>query len=168
MSQPFKLGDDVFVGESGLPAKVRYIGKTKFARGIWVGVELSRREDKGKNSGVVKGERYFSCRHDKGLFLKPASIKISKITDGNDGESDSSVKKMKAKKSLTIAEKKKIVEERKRKKRAHDAEVLKKAQEEQMAKIKAEELEYYSYLHLSQRRFLIDLFSFFPNLNTYR
>jgi centromeric protein E len=137
MSQPFKLGDDVFVGESGLPAKVRYIGKTKFARGIWVGVELSRREDKGKNSGVVKGERYFSCRHDKGLFLKPASIKISKITDGNDGDSDSSVKKMKAKKSLTIAEKKKIVEERKRKKRAHDAEVLKKAQEEQMAKIKA-------------------------------
>ena len=79
----FKLGDDVFVGPKNLPAKVRYIGKTTFAKGTWIGVELSGREDQGKNSGSVNGERYFSCRHDKGLFLRPASVTTSASATGD-------------------------------------------------------------------------------------
>ena len=68
-SLAYKLGDDVFVGKQQLPARVLYIGKTKFANGVWVGVELTRKEDRGKNSGIVRGERYFSCEKNKGLFL---------------------------------------------------------------------------------------------------
>ena len=55
------IGDDVFVTNKNLPARVRYVGRTNFAKGVWIGVELTGAEDQGKNSGIVKGEKYFTC-----------------------------------------------------------------------------------------------------------
>lgn len=46
-----------FVCKKGI---VRYIGHVHFAEGIWLGVEL--RDKKGKHNGIVKGERYFTCK----------------------------------------------------------------------------------------------------------
>merc|ERR1719145_184047 len=55
-----------------------FVGKTGFADGDWVGVELSLPE--GKNDGSVKGTRYFRCRPGHGLFVRLKAV--SKVTPG--------------------------------------------------------------------------------------
>lgn len=71
---------------------MRYVGKTKFAPGAWVGVEYD--EPIGKNDGSlvlpppspnlkfthryprysVQGERYFECRQGYGVFVRPSKV----------------------------------------------------------------------------------------------
>ena len=51
---------------------VRYFGPTKFSAGDWVGLEMD--EPVGKNNGTVKGEPYFKCGEQHGLFVRPRSI----------------------------------------------------------------------------------------------
>lgn len=43
---------------------MRYCGKTAFAPGIWVGVELN--EVSGRNDGSVDGVAYFKCPENHG------------------------------------------------------------------------------------------------------
>ena len=57
---------------------VRYIGPTDFSEGIWIGVEL--RTPKGKNDGTIQGKRYFSCRPDHGLLVRPNKITVRGIS----------------------------------------------------------------------------------------
>ncbi|KAI4717705.1 hypothetical protein E4T48_06101 [Aureobasidium sp. EXF-10727] len=56
----------------GRQAIVRFLGATGFAPGEWVGVELD--EATGKNDGSVKGERYFDCEANYGMFLRAAGV----------------------------------------------------------------------------------------------
>lgn len=56
----------------GRHAILRFIGRTSFAPGDWIGVELN--EPTGKNDGSVQGERYFDCEHDFGMFVRPAAV----------------------------------------------------------------------------------------------
>ncbi|SNX81474.1 related to Tubulin-specific chaperone B [Melanopsichium pennsylvanicum] len=53
---------------------VRYVGLTKFATGIWVGVEYD--EPVGKNDGSVAGERYFNCKPNFGSFVRTDKIQL--------------------------------------------------------------------------------------------
>eukprot|EP00940_MAST-03C_sp_MAST-3C-sp2_P001488 g1488.t1 len=53
LSIDVRVGDRCTVGDRGAGV-VRYVGKTKFAGGIWVGVELDL--PKGKNDGSVKDQ----------------------------------------------------------------------------------------------------------------
>ncbi|KAI3636582.1 hypothetical protein MIR68_005271 [Amoeboaphelidium protococcarum] len=46
---------------------IRYIGKTQFKAGVWVGIELESAS--GKNDGSVQGVRYFNCTDGHGLFV---------------------------------------------------------------------------------------------------
>ena len=59
------------------PGTVRYIGPAEFGEGLWVGVEL--RTPKGKNDGSVQDKRYFSCRPDHGLLVRPNKITVRGI-----------------------------------------------------------------------------------------
>lgn len=51
---------------------VRFMGRTEFAKGIWVGVELDNPD--GKNDGSVRGKRYFACGKNHGVFVQPKSL----------------------------------------------------------------------------------------------
>ncbi|XP_013420578.1 CAP-Gly domain-containing linker protein 3-like isoform X2 [Lingula anatina] len=56
---------------------IRYIGPTDFADGVWLGVEL--RTPKGKNDGVVNGKRYFHCKMNHGLLVRPSKVTVRGI-----------------------------------------------------------------------------------------
>lgn len=76
-SSEFKLevGMSVFCNnELGI---VRYIGPAEFGEGVWVGVEL--RTAKGKNDGSVQERRYFTCKPDHGLLVRPNKITVRGI-----------------------------------------------------------------------------------------
>ena len=53
---------------------VKFLGKTKFKPGKWVGVELEE-NFVGKNDGSISGVRYFKCSGKmKGIFVRPDSV----------------------------------------------------------------------------------------------
>lgn len=56
----------------GRRAIIRFLGPTGFAPGEWIGVELE--EGSGKNDGSVKGDRYFECENNYGMFLRAAGV----------------------------------------------------------------------------------------------
>lgn len=77
----------------GLAVKVRgkrgvikYVGKTRFAPGVWVGIELT--EPSGKNNGSVNGVEYFSCSRpgNYGIFVSPALVEVAGAGSGNVSE----------------------------------------------------------------------------------
>ncbi|GJJ70132.1 dynactin 1 [Entomortierella parvispora] len=70
------LGTRVEVG--GNLGYVRHAGTTSFASGRWVGIELDL--PRGKNSGVVNDRRYFDCKPDHGVFVRPSQVRI--VQDG--------------------------------------------------------------------------------------
>ncbi|ORZ17985.1 CAP Gly-rich domain-containing protein, partial [Absidia repens] len=53
---------------------VRYLGTTHFQKGRWIGVELD--DPKGKNTGLVQGKRYFDCKPQHGVFVRPTQVKL--------------------------------------------------------------------------------------------
>ncbi|KAI8980556.1 dynactin [Trametes punicea] len=53
---------------------VRFAGATSFSAGKWIGIELS--EPNGKNDGSVQGVKYFSCRPNYGVFVRPSQVKV--------------------------------------------------------------------------------------------
>ncbi|XP_066269199.1 kinesin-like protein KIF13A isoform X5 [Branchiostoma lanceolatum] len=65
------VGEYVSVGRDK-HGVVKFVGETEFASGMWVGVELDI--DTGKNDGEVKGVRYFKCRPNYGIFVRPDKV----------------------------------------------------------------------------------------------
>lgn len=52
---------------------LRYCGPTKFANGIWAGVELVK--PTGKHDGSLAGIRYFTCPKNHGIFCTLDKLK---------------------------------------------------------------------------------------------
>ncbi|OSD01208.1 dynactin [Trametes coccinea BRFM310] len=53
---------------------VRFAGATSFAPGKWIGIELY--EPSGKNDGSVQGVKYFNCKPNYGVFVRPSQVKV--------------------------------------------------------------------------------------------
>lgn len=58
----------------GQTATVRFVGKTQFSPGNWVGLELET--PSGKNDGSIQGVQYFKCTRDGnyGVFVRPTLL----------------------------------------------------------------------------------------------
>ncbi|CAF0741452.1 unnamed protein product [Rotaria sordida] len=71
----FHIGDKVYCHNH--LAIVRFIGRTVFADGIWIGIEFVSRP-LGKNDGSVNGQIYFQCKQNHGLFIRPNRLTLTK------------------------------------------------------------------------------------------
>ncbi|CBY19245.1 unnamed protein product [Oikopleura dioica] len=76
IQEALKVGDSILY--SGKSGTVRFMGRTEFKEGIWVGIELN--EPSGKNDGTVQGVSYFKCPPKFGLFAPPH--KVTKLKGG--------------------------------------------------------------------------------------
>lgn len=90
------VGVNVFYNNS--IAVVRYIGTVDFAEGTWLGIEL--RTSTGKNDGMVNGKRYFSCKPNHGLFVRPKKVSVrgingAKLLPENSNTNIQTIKKQK-------------------------------------------------------------------------
>ncbi|KFV94365.1 CAP-Gly domain-containing linker protein 4, partial [Eurypyga helias] len=71
---PVKLheGSQVLLTSSNEMGTIRYLGPTDFAPGMWLGLEL--RSAKGKNDGAVGEKRYFTCKPNHGVLVRPSRV----------------------------------------------------------------------------------------------
>lgn len=81
-----KVGARVELTGKELFGTIAYVGMTSFAVGKWVGVVLD--EPKGKNSGSIKGQQYFQCDENCGMFVRPTQLRV--ITPAGGGDAPSS------------------------------------------------------------------------------
>ncbi|XP_040190264.1 CAP-Gly domain-containing linker protein 4 isoform X2 [Rana temporaria] len=65
-------GSQVLLSSSNEMAVIRYIGPTDFAPGVWLGLEL--RSAKGKNDGSIGEQRYFHCKPNHGVLVRPGRV----------------------------------------------------------------------------------------------
>lgn len=75
-----KVGARVELTGKDLLGTVAYVGMTSFAVGKWVGVVLD--EPKGKNSGSIKGQQYFQCAENCGMFVRPTQLRLLEPAPG--------------------------------------------------------------------------------------
>ncbi|ORY80963.1 hypothetical protein BCR37DRAFT_387991 [Protomyces lactucae-debilis] len=83
MPPPVSLHLGQRVQAADYPGTICFIGNTDFSPGKWVGVALD--VPQGKNDGSVQGRRYFECRPDHGVFVRP--IKVIVLQDEEDAPS---------------------------------------------------------------------------------
>ncbi|KAM4692702.1 CAP-Gly domain-containing linker protein 4 [Discoglossus pictus] len=65
-------GSQVLLTSSNEMATIRYIGPTDFGQGVWLGLEL--RNAKGKHDGSVGEKRYFHCKQNHGVLVRPSRV----------------------------------------------------------------------------------------------
>ncbi|KAI9595440.1 CAP Gly-rich domain-containing protein [Syncephalis fuscata] len=53
---------------------VRFVGKTEFKSGYWIGIQYD--EPVGKNNGTVQGKSYFECLPNYGSFVRPTAVTV--------------------------------------------------------------------------------------------
>ncbi|XP_076758440.1 dynactin subunit 1 isoform X3 [Xylocopa sonorina] len=68
----YKIGQRVEVPGKDCQGVIAYIGHPSFATGKWIGVILD--EPKGKNNGTIKGQSYFKCAENHGMFVRQSQL----------------------------------------------------------------------------------------------
>jgi len=72
-----EVGQSVMIIHSKEMAVIKYVGRTDFSPGIWVGLEL--RNPRGKHNGEVQERRYFTCKDGHGLLVRPRTVSVHGI-----------------------------------------------------------------------------------------
>ncbi|XP_055613373.1 dynactin subunit 1 isoform X2 [Uranotaenia lowii] len=67
-----KVGQRIEVTGKDVRGTIAYVGMASFAVGKWVGIILD--EPKGKNNGSLKGQTYFTCEENYGMFVRPTQL----------------------------------------------------------------------------------------------
>ncbi|KAJ1858243.1 hypothetical protein LPJ57_007051 [Coemansia sp. RSA 486] len=73
-------------GELKRRGVVRFVGKTQFRPGFWVGIEYD--EPVGKNDGSVDGVSYFKCVPEHGSFVRPDKVTVGDFPEEDLFDSD--------------------------------------------------------------------------------
>lgn len=82
-----KVGDRCEVDPGGKRGEVKFVGKAEsLAAGYWVGVQYD--EPVGKNDGMAKGKRYFTCPPSHGSMLRPDKVKVGDFPERDPFEDD--------------------------------------------------------------------------------
>lgn len=75
-------GNNPLCGYEGI---VKFVGRTRFASGLWVGVDMGQAV--GKNDGSIQGERYFSCSQKCGIFVRQSNLEeLDEEVEMNNGD----------------------------------------------------------------------------------
>lgn len=72
---------DKIIMNQGATGSIMYIGRVRFAKGVWIGVELDPPEV-GEHDGDVNGVRYFTCESKRGIFIKKKQITKKILQNG--------------------------------------------------------------------------------------
>ncbi|XP_071956300.1 kinesin-like protein KIF13A isoform X3 [Antedon mediterranea] len=67
-----RLGVRARFGKSRI-GEVAFLGKTSFKEGMWAGLRLDKAN--GKNDGCINGVRYFMCKPEHGVFVRPYRLR---------------------------------------------------------------------------------------------
>lgn len=87
MANAFKVDERCEVSVSGQPKRrgvIKFVGKTHFKPGFWVGIHYD--EPMGKNDGSVEGKKYFDCPPKYGAFVKPGNVTMGDFPELFDEE----------------------------------------------------------------------------------
>lgn len=66
------VGDRVTLFDGKAKGVVKFLGRTRFSTGDFVGVELESAV--GMNDGTVQGKEYFRCEPNHGIFARPTAV----------------------------------------------------------------------------------------------
>jgi CAP-Gly domain-containing linker protein 1 len=77
-AETLAVDDKVFVNGTK-EGTIKFLGTTSFAPGKWAGVDME--EAAGKNDGSVNGVRYFECKQNHGIFVRPYRLTLEKLPD---------------------------------------------------------------------------------------
>lgn len=73
MSEEYvRVGQRVEISGKGIQGTIQFVGITSFAVGKWVGVVLDTAA--GKNNGSIRGQSYFTCPDNYGMFVRPTQL----------------------------------------------------------------------------------------------
>ena len=77
-----------------LKGTIKFIGKTSFQKGVWLGIEVSEgSEEFGRHNGAVDGKTYFRTAKKRGLFARPMWVTLLSSTGAGAGDATKKKKK---------------------------------------------------------------------------
>eukprot|EP01084_Bolivina_argentea_P275176 469200_1 len=145
------MGDTVKLSK-GRIGLVRFIGKTQFGLGEWIGIELYNELIKTRHNGAVLGKRYFRAPAHRGVFIRRQLIRENIPVR----QIDPSIKNLRKKEKILKDKRKKLLKKQK------NAKKQKNVNKKQTKLVKERK----KYSHLTDNEFQTKMDKKYTNNNT--